>query len=227
MDYNNDGLQDILAGDSRGNVTVFLNVGTKQEPRLAAGKRVEADGKPITASRKVYKKTPEGRYVVDRVIVGSHKLAESYTKLHMADWDADGLDDLLVGHTTTVLFYKNAGTKSEPRFLAPVALKPPEGKFPTRPSPFVTDFDGDGRKDLLTGVERRQVLFYRNVGTAATPQLAKGAPLTLPGEEIAKSYRWFLHVADWNGDGKDDLLIGTFYSAKKPAGGNVWLFLRK
>jgi hypothetical protein len=39
--------------------------------------------------------------------------------------------------------------------------------------PFVGDFDGDGRRDLLLGDrERGRLRVYRNVGTAAAPRLA-------------------------------------------------------
>lgn len=34
-------------------------------------------------------------------------------------------------------------------------------------------------------------------------------------------------ACDWNNDGKFDLLVGNFYSHKKPMGGNIWLFLGK
>lgn len=207
MDYNNDGKRDLIAGDTQGNVWVFLNIGTKAEPKLAEGKKVEADGKPIAR--------------------GSNPLAGSYSKLHMADWDGDGLMDILVGHSSTIILYRNTGTQSAPRFQAPVPIQTPEGKFPVRPSPFVIDWDGDGKKDLLVGCEKPQVYFHRNVGTAKKPKLARGKLLDLKGEGFESSYRCRIDVTDWNKDGKKDLLVGNFYSSKRPMGGNVWLFLGK
>jgi len=211
VDWNNDGKKDLIAGDTRGNVTLFLNTGTQQKPELAKGKRVEADGKPISA--------------------GSHKLADTYSKLHMADWDADGLKDLLIGHSRTVVLYKNVGTQSAPRFQAPVLIKIPEGNFPDRSSPYVVDWDGDGKKDLVTGNETPRVSFYRNVGTDKKPQLARGKVLDLKGPGSDAGYRWRIDVTDWNNDGKQDLLVGNIYSRRKGpkpgAGGNIWLFLGK
>lgn len=224
MDWNNDGKTDLIAGDTKGSVWLFLNTGTKRKPELAGGVRVEADGKPITASQKHYKKV-DGKYVVDRVTVGSHKLAEKYTKIHMADWDGDGLKDLLVGHSSTIIIYKNAGTKSAPRFLAPVLIQTPEGKFPSRPSPYVVDWDGDGKRDLLVGTERAKVYFHRNVGTDQAAKLAKGELLKLTGDGFQNGYRCRIEVTDWNNDGKLDILAGNFYSSKRPMGGNIWLFL--
>ena len=228
MDFNNDGKLDIISGDTKGNVWIYINLGTKGKPELAAGVQVQADGKPITASRKTYKKVG-GQYKVDKIIPGSSKLAEVYSKIHMADWDGDGLKDLLIGHSNTIIFYKNAGTKSKPVFKAPVTIDPPEGKFASRPSPYVVDFDGDGKKDLLVATEPRKLAFYRNVGTAKTPKLGPAVEVVLKGDGFEKGYRNRIEVVDWNNDGKMDILAGNFYSDSKTRtnGGNVWLFLGK
>jgi hypothetical protein len=228
VDWNNDGKMDIISGDTKGDVWIYINEGTKDKPKLAAGKKVEADGKPITASRRTYKKVGT-QYKVDKIIPGSSKLAENYSKIHMADWDGDGLKDLLIGHNSTIIFYKNAGTKSKPVFKAPVTIDPPEGRFASRPSPYVVDFDGDGKKDLLVATEPRKIAFYRNVGTATAPKLGKAVELELKGDGFEKGYRNRIEVVDWNNDGKLDLLVGNFYSDSKTRtnGGNVWLFLGK
>jgi len=219
---------DLLSGDSRGGVWIYINTGTTRKPKLAAGKQVEADGKPITASRRTYKRV-DGRFVVDKVIPGSHKLAEVYSKIHMADWDGDGLKDLLIGHNSTIIFYKNAGTKSRPLFKAPVTVDPPEGKFASRPSPYVVDWDRDGRKDLLVSTEPRTLAFYRNVGTAKAPKLGAPVIVELKGDGFEKGYRNRIEVVDWNNDGKLDILVGNFYSDRttRKNGGNIWLFLAK
>ena len=207
MDWNNDGKKDLIAGDSSGNVTLFLNVGTEKEPKLAAGKLVEAGGKPITAD--------------------SHKLAGRYAWIHMADWDGDGLKDLFVGHTDSLTFYKNAGTPSAPRLQAPTSFELPGGGRIIRPSAYVVDWDGDGKNDLLVGGENPTVYFYRNVGTDKKPKLSKGEGLDLKGPGSDAGYRWRIDVTDWNNDGKKDLLVGNFFSSGRKAGGNIWLFLGK
>jgi len=226
VDWNNDGKKDLIAGDTEGKVTLFLNIGTQEKPKLGKGKLVEADGKPITAKRTIFKKVGGKFSVVDKTIPGSHKLAERYSKIHMADWDGDGLKDLLVGHNHNIILYKNVGTRSAPRFKAPIPITIPEGKFPLRPSPYVIDWDGDGKKDLLVGCEDPKVCFYRNIGTNKKPQLAKGKALDLKGPGSNAGYRWRIDVTDWNNDEKKDLLVGNFYGGRK-AGGNVWLFLGK
>jgi len=217
---------DIIAGDTKGEVTLFLNKGEKGKPMLAAGEKLKADGKTIKATEVIYK-VEDGRAIKDKVIPGSHELTLVYSKLHGADWDADGLADLLVGHDNTIIFYKNTGSKTKAKFEAPKLIENPEGKFPSRPSPFIVDWDGDGKKDLLSGSERPVVTFYRNVGTAQEPKLAEGVDLKLTGPDFDKGYRCRIDVTDWNNDGKLDILVGNFFSNKKPMGGNIWLFLGK
>ena len=226
MDWDDDGRKDIVAGDTEGNVWLFRNTGTQKEPKLAKGKRVKADGKAITAQRRTYKRQ-NGRYVVDKVIPGSSELAEIYSKLHVADWDGDGLKDILVGHNNTIITYKNVGSSSEPRFQSPVKIETPEGKFPVRPSPYVVDWDDDGKNDLLVGTEQSQVYFHRNIGTENEPELSRGKLLNLKMPKANAGYRWRIDVADWNNDGKKDLLVGNFYSKDRTPGGNIWLFLGK
>ena len=210
-----------------GKVWLFLDTGTGEKPELSEGQRVEAAGKPIAAELKRYKKV-EGKYVVDKIIPGNHFLAKRFSKIHFADWDADGLKDLLVGQIKTLVVYKNIGTESAPRFQAPMLVQMPEGGWPYKPSPYVIDWDRDGVKDLLMGSEKAQIYFFRNIGTSRRPKLAPGKILDLRGPGFDKGYRCRIDVTDWNNDGKLDLLVGNRCKGEKPSsGGNIWLFYGK
>lgn len=227
VDWNHDQKKDLIAGDTEGNIWVFINQGSGVSPVLMAGKQVAAGGKLIHAQRRIYKRV-DGRPVLDRIIPASHELAEKYSKIHMADWDADGLQDLLVGHVHHILLYKNVGTASFPKFLSPTCIETPENLLPVKPSPYVVDWDGDGKKDLLVGSADPKILFYRNIGTPDAPKLSKGVPLTLNGERFDETFEWRFAVTDWNNDGKQDLVVGNRCRRKKPClGGNLWLFLGK
>jgi len=208
VDWSNSGKLDLVSGDGEGGIWLFRNTGTRQNPVLAAGVKVEADGKPITG-------TP--LFDWDPSVQGLNPLALSH--IHVADWDGDGLLDLLVGNYAALRFYKNVGTPSEPRFAAPTKIECPVGRFPSHPTPCVADLDGDGKPDLILGGAKLPILFCRNIGTAQNPRLGPPQPLALRGEGFDKGFRYAVTVTDWNGDGKPDLLVGN--------NRNVWLFLGK
>jgi hypothetical protein len=227
-------------------VWIFLDRAKEGVPDLAEGKLLEVDGKPLAGGRVEVGEGEPGpgeRAVVGRdgkkrrlvTIGGSHPLAEQYTKIHLADWNGDGLPDLLVGHSEgNFLLYRNAGKPGAPAFGLPEKVAPSGGMFPSRPSPWLFDWDGDGKRDLLVGTEDGKVWFYPNTGADAAPAFKEGKPLQAGGKPIQVGNRARLCVCDWNNDGIPDLLVGNFYS--KPAkekgqrgemGGNLWLFLGK
>jgi len=78
--------------------------------------------------------------------------------------------------------------------------------------PRVTDWDGDGRKDLLLGLADGRLRVYLNVQTDAEPAFSAGPYVQVgrPGEkaEIDVGSRATPDVTDWNGDGLADLLVG-------------------
>lgn len=67
----------------------------------------------------------------------------------------------------------------DPELAPPVRVeaagKPIESGDVGHAAPFVGDFDGDGKPDLLVGqFEKGLLRVYRNEGTAAAPKLAAG-----------------------------------------------------
>ncbi len=227
VDWNNDGKLDLVAGDASGQVSLFLNEGTPQQPRLRQGVQVEAAGRAIVGVPPRYEKGKDGHYAL---VPNKKDLIGIYSKIHLADWDGDGLRDLLVGQDGpgehSMLFYRNKGNRDKPVLDKPAPLVLP-GPGMSRPSPYLVDWDGDGKVDLLCGTESHSVYFFRNTGGAGPPKLAEGVPLQLEGAGFDKGYRCRIHVCDWNNDGKLDLLVGNFYSQDRSHGGNVWLFLGK
>ncbi len=74
------------------------------------------------------------------------------------------------------------------------------------------DIDGDGKNDLIAAGDDRRVRIYSNTGTRAVPVFS--AYSVVPGSSgefvIPSFVSGRIEIADWDGDGKLDLLTGEF-----------------
>lgn len=219
-DYDGDGDLDLLVGNISGRVILIPNEGSATRPSFNRANRraVEAGGRAIEV------KGDAGPTV--------------------ADWDGDGTPDLLVGAGDgAVTFFRNAGKKGNPEFADGAVLIPPSkagyqnpaepGKAPagpgTRTKLCVTDWNGDGRADLLVG----DLWYGVDVELKlAKEQIARRDELRKRREEIIEKYR---KAASDGGKPSEELLkelreLGTelskLESRPKPRG-SVWLFLRE
>jgi hypothetical protein len=138
-----------------------------------------------------------------------------------ADWDGDGDIDLIVGDFNgSVYLVRNEGTPQSCAFAKEERLVAGGHTIQVssgQAGPCVADWDGDGALDLLVGAENGSVSLYRNIGTRTAPKLAVPVQLVVPVEvrsrdqvpkEVHRGNRSKICVADWNGDGKPDLLVG-------------------
>jgi hypothetical protein len=143
FDWNGNGNLDLLTGNIDGTVQVYLN----GQGSAGKGRGWSTFGKPTKLQVK-------GTDI--RVEHGdSHPVA--------ADWDGDGLPDLVVGcGDGSVVWYRNVGTRTEPklesarRLVAAPPVPGPQGKAKgdgrgTRAKVWVGDWNGDGVLDLLVG----------------------------------------------------------------------------
>jgi len=86
-----------------------------------------------------------------------------------------------------------AGWGQTPVFDPPVAIEangvPINVGYGGNASPFVSDWDGDGKQDLLLGqFDGGRVRFYRNVGTNFEPVFGDSAYLQADGRDISVSH---------------------------------------
>jgi len=134
-----------------------------------------------------------------------------------ADWNGDGLGDLLVGYRTDnhIAFFANTGTVREPVFSTPLTLQAGGAEIYHAssgcgaPAPWVCDYDNDGKRDLLVGGGGDGgVYFYGNIGDDDSPVLAAGSRLTCNGSPLSVGARATPVVHDWDEDGLNDLLCG-------------------
>ena len=150
--WNGDGLTDLITHDgATRKATLFVQY------RDAAGQlRLKKDHALAL---------PDGRLLDDSVVGRQEHWTESF---RAADWDGDGLLDLIYScagssHGASIYLLRNTGAKAAPKFDRPHTLccyGEPIKVTAHGPHPWVGDFDGDGRPDLLTCVEWSVYPFY-------------------------------------------------------------------
>ncbi len=128
------------------------------------------------------------------------------------DLDRDGRADVLSGSYLPGDLHLFAGA-SDGGFAAARVLTRADGE-PLRVGraswPFACDWDGDGDLDLVLGNMYGKVFLARNASGGAGLALAEPEPLRVAGAalEIPQTNAAPC-VADWDGDGAHDLLLGT------------------
>jgi hypothetical protein len=142
--------------------------------------------------------------------------------VRLVDWDNDAKPDLLAGDTDGFIWFFRRTAEPFPlfetgkRLLAGnrplcVADKGGHARFD------ITDWNNDGRLDLVVADGGGTVTLFLNQGTRQNPLLAPGQPLTaggkpleLPGARngtLVPSARSSVLVCDWNNDGRKDLVL--------------------
>lgn len=227
-DWDGDGDTDIICGDTAGYVAFFENLSGPgvEQPKWAAPKRLEADGKVLRIMA-----GPNGS------IQGPAEAKWGYTTQSVSDWDGDGLPDLIVNSILgRIVWYKNIGTRTKPKLAAaqPIEVEwngaqptlaygwlRPEGKgllTQWRTTPVTIDFNHDGLVDLVMLDQEGYLSFFERKKQGSKlvllpPQRIlcddKGAPLQLNAKIAGGSGRRKLTIVDWDGDGKLDILLNS------------------
>jgi len=228
VDWDGDGDIDIVSGNTAGYIEFFENLsGPKVEhPRWAAPKRLEIEGKPFRVQA-----GPNGS------IQGPAEAKWGYTTFSVADWDGDGLPDIVLNSILgDVVWLRNVGTRTKPKLAAPKPVevewqtpqpalawgwRKPQGKAlltQWRTTPVVFDFNGDGLADLAMLDHEGYLAYFERARRdgkllVLPPRRAfvdeKGDPLRLNARTAGASGRRKLCVTDWDGDGKFDFLLNS------------------
>ena len=199
MDWNNDGLLDIVTGENSGNVRVYLN-----SPQGLQN------------------------YTKVKVGSSDYRAAGGFSKPDVVDWNNDGRKDLVVGDGNGYVFLLlNTGTDAAPTFSAASYIKAGSANLLAgsggRASPVVVDWTGDGKKDLIVGETYGALYLFENLGTDSSPSFsATKVALKAGGSDIFVGYYSRPEIADWDNDGVIDLISGNdsgqviYYHATQP-----------
>jgi len=133
VDFDGDGDQDIIAGNSAGYVAFIENLSGPgvsepkwEEPKCLPCEKGEVE--PITALPGTY---PIFQYEPFRILAGPNGSIQGpceaiwgYTCLSAEDWDGDGDIDIMLNNTWgKILLLRNIGTRTQPRLGAPEGVE--------------------------------------------------------------------------------------------------------
>jgi hypothetical protein len=214
IDFHRKGVHDIICGCEHGTVMVFRNEGTPGQPRFTSLDTFkDTEGAEI---RQWSKKHGRGD------LQGPAEDEWGYTGVTAGDWCGDGLQDIMAADSLgEVYLYRNVGTATEPRFAPGQALRQGGRVFQTvwRHRPWIVDFDGDGKSELVALDPYGHATLYRRpdasdpfvIDEGTLLPLEDGKPLKLDGSNAVPGSwqgRSNLCVADLDADGRLDILVG-------------------
>jgi hypothetical protein len=202
-DWDGDGATDLVVGNSEGRILFFRNRGTTAAPDFAPGVALAAGGETIHAQQGYWG------------IQGPGEARWGYVSPCVVDWNGDGVPDLVSSDATARhLIFLNLGTRTAPQLDRGRPLycdgldvhgtwrvRPAAGEIGGRMG--YVALDDDDQFHLSWRVDDF------NLRDAGKLRLDDGSPIGANFLAAGGTGRSKITLADWDGDGAIDLLVGT------------------
>ncbi|MDD8015057.1 MAG: FG-GAP-like repeat-containing protein, partial [Acidobacteriota bacterium] len=219
VDWDKDGLFDLIVPNETNRVFWFRNVGELGRPRFGERRQILPDGfsdsdEKLERTRRLAgdKTVPNHPYPLEEDIPFFWR-----SRPAIADYTGDGLEDIIAlnGMKNLVLYerYRSPGGALGLKSAGPLFY---EDDVPIQNPHFSklrdVDWDEDGLMDIvatqnLFSADQRSLLFLKNVGTKQKPVFARPEAIKLWGETIRYSAHGLQpSFVDWEGDGSLDFV---------------------
>lgn len=223
FDWDGDGDEDIISGNTAGNIAFFENLDGKISPKWGAPVLLKSNGKAIHIQA-----GPNGS------IQGPCEAKWGYTTLSIGDWNHDGLPDLMINSIWgKIEWFPNVGTRTKPKLGPAQAVTVNWPAAPPKPSwnwwdpkgqnlvtqwrttPLIVDWNQDKLNDLIVLDHEGYLAFFeRQKDHSLLPGkrifiTESGRFLALNTQHAGKSGRRKIDLVDWDRDGDLDLLVNS------------------
>lgn len=212
-DWDGDGDEDILCGNTAGYIGLFKNLGLTADgtPKWSAAELLETNGRPF--------RVLAGS---DGSIQGPCEAKWGYTTLSVADWDGDQDPDIIYNSiwSKVGILQNDSGELTDRVPERDLNELPPKWYWwqtqsdanltQWRTTPVALDFDADQSLDLVMLDQEGFLTLRRDCGEAERVFIdEQNQPLRLNAKTAGGSGRIKIAVVDWDGDGRLDVLTNS------------------